>query len=77
MAGRVKARTSHRIVTRPDAPDWEKPGLPAVDVDWAEVEAIRATGRHRGQLPVTGHCHDCGRPVSGERRYCGPCLARH
>lgn len=25
---------------------------------------------------VTGRCHECDRPVSGERRFCGPCLAR-
>ena len=24
-----------------------------------------------------GLCHDCGRAVTGERRYCGPCLAGH
>lgn len=27
-------------------------------------------------LPVDGVCHECGRAVSGERRFCGPCLAR-
>lgn len=25
---------------------------------------------------VTGHCHTCDRRVSGERLYCGPCLAK-
>ena len=28
-------------------------------------------------LPAIGRCHDCNRTVSGERRYCGPCLAKH
>ena len=27
-------------------------------------------------MPVTGRCHDCGKPVPGERRLCGRCAAR-
>lgn len=36
----------------------------------------RQAGPGDGRIrQVTGYCHECGRPVSGERRYCGPCLA--
>lgn len=27
-------------------------------------------------LPPTGRCHDCGKPVTGERRVCGQCGAK-
>lgn len=27
-------------------------------------------------LPATGRCHECDKPITGERRYCGRCLAR-
>lgn len=33
-------------------------------------------GRGSNVLPATGLCHTCERPISGERRFCGPCLAR-
>ena len=29
-----------------------------------------------GGLPVTGECHTCGKPLPGERRYCGQCLRK-
>ncbi|UQS95163.1 nucleic acid-binding protein [Pseudanabaena phage Pam4] len=25
--------------------------------------------------PATGRCYSCDRPVTGERRFCGPCAA--
>lgn len=25
----------------------------------------------------TGFCHSCDQPITGERVYCGPCLAKH
>ena len=28
-------------------------------------------------LSPNGACHDCGRAVAGERRFCGPCFAKH
>lgn len=28
-------------------------------------------------LSPTGRCHDCGKAVTGERRFCGLCLASH
>ena len=72
MSGRVKHR-GHRAVTRPDdrekhvAPE-PKFGLEAFDL--AEVDALR-NGDGTCHLPPTGACHDCGRPVAGERRFCG------
>lgn len=45
----------------------------------AELDAQAAQPRPiktGNDLPATGHCHTCDRPISGERRYCGPCLAR-
>lgn len=27
-------------------------------------------------LPATGSCHECERPVSGERRFCGRCMSK-
>lgn len=35
---------------------------------------IVAGGSNR--LPATGECHECERPVSGERRFCGPCMSK-
>jgi hypothetical protein len=44
------------------------------DLDAKAAEPSRLkTGN---DLPATGRCHTCDRAVSGERRYCGPCLAR-
>lgn len=37
----------------------------------------KVIGRGTNTLPATGACHDCGRAVSGERRFCGPCVAKH
>lgn len=34
---------------------------------------IRDDGR---KLPPVGTCHGCGKKVTGERRYCGPCAAK-
>ena len=31
--------------------------------------------RGSNALPATGRCHTCDRAISGERRYCGRCLA--
>ncbi|MCU0297320.1 MAG: hypothetical protein MUF33_02230 [Candidatus Nanopelagicales bacterium] len=36
-----------------------------------EATTARAPATH-----VTGHCHDCDTPVTGERWYCGPCAAQ-
>lgn len=33
---------------------------------------VEADGRYK---PVKGYCYECERPVTGERRFCGPCLA--
>lgn len=30
----------------------------------------------KAERVATGSCHECGRAVSGERQFCGPCLAR-
>jgi len=38
------------------------------------VPALEAPSGLR--LSPNGTCHECGRPVSGERRYCGRCAAR-
>ena len=40
----------------------------------APAEPLLETGRN--PLPVTGHCHTCDRAVSGERRFCGRCMAK-
>lgn len=75
MAGRIKHR-SHRAITSPDKTVWEKPDLEPVEVDWDSVAELRdhILGT---TLPPKGECYDCGRIISGERRYCGPCLAKH
>lgn len=52
-----------------DALDAAKSELDATAADPARL----TTGN---TLPATGHCHTCDRAVTGERRYCGPCLAR-
>lgn len=40
-------------------------------------EAAVTLPRNGTRLSPTGRCHDCDRPVSGERRFCGPCLTEH
>lgn len=42
----------------------------------AEKQRARTTGGGR-VLTATGHCHDCGKAITGERRFCGRCLAAH
>lgn len=44
------------------------------DLDAHAAEPARITTGNT--LPATGHCHSCDRAISGERRFCGPCLAR-
>lgn len=45
---------------------------PTVNLTELPPVVMRPSPRSRA---VTGHCHACDRPVSGERRFCGPCLA--
>lgn len=75
MAGRVK-RGTKRIVRGPDAPTWEKPSRPAVDIDWDAVRELRSQVDGHA-LAADGQCHTngCDRPTTGERRFCGPCAA--
>ena len=79
MSGRVKHKSpmplSGRRAYKPGTDRIKRPtGVPLqVDPDLlADLRRPERTG-----LPVTGKCYDCGRKVSGERRYCGPCLAGH
>lgn len=46
----------------------------ALDPKALATSVINSTSRGT-RLSPTGHCHTCDRPVSGERRYCGPCAA--
>lgn len=60
----------------------DEEALAAVKADLnARAEALErgsALVESRGtKLPATGACHDCGKGVSGERRFCGTCLAKH
>lgn len=54
---------------------------PAPEIDREAMSRVLAEPpsliEHRGPqgLEATGRCHTCERPVSGERRYCGRCLA--
>ena len=58
----------------------------AIDTDALAAAKAELNERAAGRLPVvttgsnvlpaTGACHGCERPVSGERRFCGPCMAR-
>lgn len=66
---------------RPAKP--EKPRKP-VEIDREALAEVLSTPapeppretRGANHLPATGLCHQCDRPVSGERRFCGPCLAK-
>lgn len=48
------------------------------DLDRAAQEGTvpRLVGLGTNTLPATGRCHECDRPVSGERRFCGRCMAK-
>lgn len=40
----------------------------------AQVEGAKPATPNR--VKATGRCHTCDKAVSGERRYCGKCLAK-
>jgi hypothetical protein len=48
----------------------------AVAAALAQTAELPETGRGTNVLPATGHCHECDRPISGERRFCGRCMAK-
>lgn len=50
-------------------------GVPR-DAQPVEVEAP-VTVRDGNTLRPKGRCYECDRPVSGERKFCGACLALH
>lgn len=66
----VSGRTARERKTKPGPKP--KPTPPVIDRALiAEAFADADT------IPTpTGVCHDCPRPVTGERIYCGPCAAR-
>lgn len=76
MAGRVRHRKRGPVEYRRSrrAPEPRPDSGIAYDQDL--LAALREPGRGN-HLPAVGACYDCGREVSGERRYCGPCLAKH
>lgn len=78
MAGRVRHRKRGPVDYR-RAPRTPEPSRAPLVVDLDLLEALRSPAPDRAgtRLPPTGSCYDCGRAVSGERRFCGPCLARH
>lgn len=76
MSGRVRHRTPVVVAGKAYARPRRKP-QPRYPVDWALVAQLDAEGIRAKVPPATGRCHDCTRKVSGERRYCGPCLNRH
>lgn len=82
MSGRIRSRSSIRVLTSEsyETPKVKvrrkKPGAPSFDLEAAN--ALREkTGRNGNQLKPNGQCHDCGKTVTGERKFCGPCLAKH
>lgn len=76
MAGRVKHRGT-RAVTYRRKSDPIKPRKQPVEIDSDELEAMRNPRVNGTKLSPKGTCYDCGRPVTGERRFCGGCLAKH
>lgn len=51
-------------------------GAPWTNPAWPRPEGTVNVKRGSNHLPSTGRCHACKRAITGERRYCGPCLAR-
>lgn len=77
-AGVVYGREWHEQATadlgersRPD----RGPHLAAIPADAITKAWAHALDSGNNRLPATGHCHTCDVPISGERRYCGPCAA--
>lgn len=65
----VSGRTARERKTKPGPKPKPRPVLdPAVIAEAFAAADARPT--------PTGVCHDCLRPVTGERIYCGPCAAR-
>lgn len=55
----------------------DREALAETNVILAELAAHpeRVTGIGTNTLPATGHCHKCDKAISGERRFCGRCMA--
>lgn len=47
-----------------------------LDESAARGSVPRYVGHGTNTRPATGRCHECERPVSGERRFCGRCMAK-
>lgn len=77
MAGRVKHKTVIRVGRRQGAA-WQRivPVQDVPELDPLVVDRMRNSGR-ASTLKPKGTCYDCGRRLSGERKFCGPCLAKH
>lgn len=84
--GRVRKVTGLRPKARP-RPKREKKAvvvsiaaLSAAKAELDEAAAVgqvpKYVGRGTNIRPATGRCHECDKPVSGERRFCGRCMAR-
>lgn len=72
MSGRVK-HTAAGAVSYKRQPRLRK----RVEFDPQEAARLLEESLINNRRPVTGKCYDCGQAVTGERRFCGPCLAKH
>lgn len=81
---RFKVGERVKGIRKPDS-EPKRRGRKRLPIDWdavAEVLAKPVVVAERPQvkggntLPATGHCHECDRPVTGERRFCGRCLSK-
>lgn len=58
---------------------WEPIKKPAMTREQARAlvaEAKIELDSRGSSLPATGSCHECGRKISGNRKFCGPCAAK-
>lgn len=77
----LKPMRQPRPKAQPKAKKVKQPRpLPSPDeiqaaIDAATAKTLARTKTKSRRPGPTGECHTCGRAVTGERRYCGPCAA--
>lgn len=55
--------------------EWVDQQVREIALAKAEKERVQAESAKYVRRVCTGRCHVCDRPITGERRYCGPCMA--
>ena len=76
---KLRKDNASRVTKHKDGHGHECPNrVNIIEYHFDELPPVRVPGAQnspREGMVVTGACYDCGKPISGERFYCGQCLA--